>query len=158
MTVPFVRYLAFVGAALIGLLFVADWVWPTVPSAPSLPAQQSSQVSTESPVEQSIRIRSARRWPDKIDFDTTQPTVVPPPPAPMVAEAPPAPSAAAPVVADNSPLDARAEVKPLAKPATPAPKRHASRTRHHNNYGQSDYWGRPPTYAYAGPSWSFGRW
>jgi len=150
--VPFLRYLVFVGGALIALLFAADWVWP---SAPSAPAQQAS---TESPVEQTIRIHSARRWPDKIDFDTTQPTIVPPAPAvPVVAEASPAP--AAPVVAENSPLDARAEIKPVAKPA---PKRQA-RARHHNNsYGQPqpqpDFWGRPPTFASAGPSWSFGRW
>ena len=148
---PFLRYLVSVGGVLIVLLFAANWIWP---SAPPVPAQQPS---TESAVEKSIRIRSARRWPDKIDFDTTQPTIVPPPP--VVAEAPPAPPAPAPVVAENSPLDARAEVKPAAKPA---PKRQA-RTRHHNNYyaqpqPQPDFWGRPPTFASAGPSWSFGRW
>jgi hypothetical protein len=149
MAVPFLRYLVFVGGALVALLFAAGWIWPSVPTAPV------QQASTESPVEHSIRIRSERRWPDKIDFDTTQPTIVPP--APVVAEAPPAP--AAPVVAENSVLDARAEIKPVAKPA-PAPKRQA-RARHHNNNNaqpQPDYWGRPPTFASAGPSWSFGRW
>lgn len=150
---PFLRYLVSVGGVLIVLLFAANWIWP---SAPIVPAQQAS---TESSVEKSIRIRSARRWPDRIDFDTTQPTIVPP--APAVAEAPPAPPAPAPVVAENSPLDARAEIKPAAKPA-PAPKRQA-RARHHNNYyaqpqPQPDFWGRPPTFASAGPSWSFGRW
>jgi len=150
--VPFLRYFIFVGGALVALLFAADWVWP---SAPSAPAQQAS---TESPVEQTIRIRSARRWPDRIDFDTTQPTIVPP--APLVAEAPP-PAPPTPVVADNSALDAHAELKPPAKPA-PAPKRQA-RARHHNYYAQQqqpqpDFWGRPPTFASAGPSWTFGRW
>jgi hypothetical protein len=148
--VPFLRYLLFVGGALVALLFAVGWIWPSAPSA------LVQQASTESPVEHSIRIRSERRWPDKIDFDTAQPTIVPP--APVVVEAPPAP--AAPVVAENSVLDARAEIKPVAKPA-PAPKRQA-RTRHHNNNNyaqpQPDYWGRPPTIASAGPSWSFGRW
>ena len=145
----FLRYLVFVGGALLALLFAADWVWP---SAPSAPAQQAS---AESPVEQTIRIRSARRWPDKIDFDTTQPTIVPPPP--VVAEAPPAPPPAA--VAANSPLDARAEIKPAAKPA-PAPKRQAR--VHRRNYNpqpqpEPDFWGRP-AFASAGSSWTFGRW
>jgi hypothetical protein len=148
--VPFLRYFVFVGGALIALLFAADWVWPSASSAPV------QQASTETPVEQTIRIHSARRWPDRIEFDTTQQTIVPPP-ASVVAEAPPAPTA--PVVADNSPLDARAELKPVAKPA-PVPRRQA-RARHHNNYygqPQPDYWGRPPAFASAGPSWSMGRW
>jgi hypothetical protein len=147
--VPFLRYLVFVGGALVALLFAVGWIWPSTSSAPV------QQASAESPVEHSIRIRSERRWPDKIDFDTAQPTIVPPP-APVVAEAPPAP--AAPIVAENSPLDAHAEIKPVAKPA-PAPKRQA-RARHQNNYAQPqpDYWGRPPAFASAGPSWSFGRW
>ena len=85
---PFLRYLAFVGGALVALLFAADWVWP---SAPSAPAQQAV---SETHFEQTIRIQSARRWPDKIDFDTTQPTVIPPP-SPVVADAPPAPAIAA---------------------------------------------------------------
>ena len=55
--------------------------------------------------------------------------------------------------------DARAEIKPAVKPVA-APKRQA-RARHHNNYygqPQPDYWGRPPAFASAGPSWSMGRW
>src|ERR1700759_535305 len=61
--VPFLRYLVFVGGALVALLFAANWVWPGAPSAPV------QQASTETPVEHTIRIPSARRWPDKIDFD-----------------------------------------------------------------------------------------
>ncbi len=149
--VLFLRYIVFVGGTLIALLFAADWIWPSAPSA------TAQQASTESPVEHTIRIHSARRWPDKIDIDTTQPTIVPPQAA-VVAEAPAPPAPAA--VAENSPLDARAEIKPAAKPA-PAPKRQA-RVRHRNYNPQPqpepDFWGRPPAFASAGPSWSFGRW
>jgi hypothetical protein len=139
------------------MLFAANWIWPSEPKAPRQAA------SVESPVEQTIRIQSERRWPDKIVFDTNQPTIVPPP-APIVAAiAPPPP----PVVAANSPLDARAELKPAAQPVPP-PKRQA-KVRHHNNARpdnprpdtwQPNAW-RPNIFASAGPqapSWPFGRW
>lgn len=146
--VPFLRYFVFVGSVLVAMLFLADWIWPSAVPAPV--AKQAAAAA--SPFEQTIRINSARRWPDKIEFDTTRPTIVPQP-APVVAEAPPA--AAAPAVADNSALEARAEIKPAVKPA-PAPRRQA-RVRRHNT-PQQDYWGRPPAFASAGPSWSFNRW
>jgi hypothetical protein len=127
------------------MLFAADWIWPGDPKAPS------QAVSTESPVEQTIRIQSAQRWPDKVVFDTSQPTIVPPP-APVAAVSAPSP---APVVATNSPLDARAELKPAVQPP---PKRQA-RARRHNS--RPDTWRRPEAFAFAGPmapSWPFGRW
>jgi len=155
------------GCVLGAMLFAANWIWPTEPKAPSAQA-----ASAESPFEQTIRIHSARRWPEKIVFDTSQPTIVPPP-APFVASAPPP----APVMAANSPLDARAELKPAAPPA----KRQA-KVRHRNSrpdYYKPEGWSEPwrgqshdprhdprhdpwrHTFASAGPmasSWSFGRW
>jgi hypothetical protein len=35
-----------------------------------------------------IRIKTAHRWPEKIVFDTTSPTIAPSVPAPVLAEAP----------------------------------------------------------------------
>src|SRR6266545_1301166 len=113
----------FVGCLLVAMLFVANWIWPGEPKAPI----QVQAVSAESPFEQTIRIQSARRWPDKIVFDTNQPTIVPPPAPVAAASAPPPP----PVVAANSPLDARAEIKPVVQPAPP-PKRQA-KVRHHHS-------------------------
>jgi hypothetical protein len=140
------------------MLFAADWMWPTEPKPPSAHA-----ASVESPVEQTIRIQSARHWPKKIVFDTSQPTIVPPPSAAVAIPPPPAP-----VVAANSPLDARAEVKPAAPPKRQAKARHRnSRPASYRPEGWSDPWRGPArdpwrhTYASAGPmapSWSFGRW
>jgi hypothetical protein len=148
----------FVGCLLVTMLLAANWIWPSESKAPL------QAVSAESPFEQTIRIQSARRWPDRIVFDTNQPTIVPPP-APVAAASAPAP---APVVASNSPLDARAEIKPTVPPAPP-PKRQAKVRRRHSqpdNYnsrpdGWHDTWRQPDTFASAtpmAPSWSFGRW
>lgn len=145
---PVLRYFAYVGCLLVALLFAADWYWP---GESKLSAQQAS---AESPVEQTIRIQSERRWPDKIEFDTTQPTIIPSP-TPVIISSP-AP-AAAPVVAANSPLDARAEVKPAARPAPP--KRQAK--VRHRTPRQDYYYERRPAYASASPTspfWSFGSW
>jgi len=151
-----------VGCVLVALLLAANWIWPDEPKAP--PTQAAS---TESPFEQTIRIQSARRWPEKIVFDTNQPTIVPPP-APRVASLPPPPPPA-PVVADNSPLDARAQLKPLA----PTAKQRHARERHpasppdffnQRPDGWHDPWRDPwrqhsNAFASAGsPSWPFGRW
>jgi hypothetical protein len=131
------------------LLFVAGWAWPGDPVAPA------QQASTESAVEQTIRIQSERRWPDKIEFDTTQPIIVPPPTAVVIA----GPASAAPVGAANSPLDARAEAKPEVKSVlqpAPPPKRQA-KVRRHNS--RPDYWRSPSAVASANPmapSWPFG--
>ena len=144
---PLLRYFMFVGCLLVAMLFAANWIWPGEPKAPL------QAVAAESPFEQTIRIQSARRWPDKIVFDTNQPTIVPPP-APVAAVSAPPP--AAPVVAANSPLDARAEIKPAAQPAPP-PKRQAKVRRHHS---QPETW-RQDAFASAAPmapSWPFGRW
>jgi hypothetical protein len=144
--VPILRYFVSVGCALLALLLFVNWYWAGEPKVPG------QQASTESPVEQTIRIQSERRWPDKIEFDTTQPTIVPSPTPVIIAPQPPAP-----MVAANSPLDARAEVKPAARPAPP-PKRQA-RARH--RYPRPDPYGRPPTFASANPmapSWPFGNW
>src|SRR5262249_16304647 len=122
------------------------------------------QAAVESPVEHTIRIQSERKWPEKMVFDTTVPTIVPPPSQtiapPLVATAeaaaPPAPAAAA----TPAPVaEARAEMK---QPQRPAPRRQA-KVRHRNpqpdnNNGRPDFWGQPPsTFASASPGWSF-RW
>src|SRR5262249_4958035 len=71
--VPLLRYCAYVGCVLVALLFAANWYWPSQSN------RSAQQALAESPVEQTIRIQSERRWPDKIEFDTTQPTIIPSP-------------------------------------------------------------------------------
>src|ERR1700675_1813891 len=68
---PVLRYFIFVGGALLALLLVANAYAPPQPVA----AKADSVVATENPT---LRIRSDRKWPQAIVFDTTQPTIVPP--------------------------------------------------------------------------------
>jgi hypothetical protein len=129
------------------MIFIADWVWP---SAAPAPVQQAS-AQAEAPANSMIlRIQSARKWPDKIVFDTSAPAIVPSPALPVVA------AIAAPVVtataAAATPLDARAEMKPAAPPA--APKRQARVHRRSVRPAVS-------TWAYANPPpphWSSWNW
>jgi hypothetical protein len=65
---PVVRYFMYVGGALLALLFISGLFLPKSPvvdktdSAAELPA---------------IRIHSDRKWPERVVFDTSIPTVVP---------------------------------------------------------------------------------
>ena len=65
---PVARYFLFVGGVLLALLFVMDAVVPKAPVA----------ASTEASVDKSvIRIHSDRKWPERIVFDTSLPTIIP---------------------------------------------------------------------------------
>jgi hypothetical protein len=61
----------FVGGSLLALLFVADAYAPAQPVA-----ARADTIVAENPT---LRIRSDHKWPQAIVFDTTQPTIVPPP-------------------------------------------------------------------------------
>jgi hypothetical protein len=61
------KYFVFVGSMLLTLVFVADWFLPN----PPIPFPDRSQIETLT-----IRIASARTWPEKIVFDTRQPTII----------------------------------------------------------------------------------
>lgn len=80
------RYFLFVGGALMALLFAFDAF------APKASANNTAQ-ATASVDKSTLRIRSDQKWPEKIVFDTTQPTIVPKAaPAPQVALAGPEPA------------------------------------------------------------------
>jgi len=66
---PIGRYIAWVGASLLALLFAADWFLPK-----SLPETAGDPINR--PV---IRIASVQRPPERVVIDTSQPTTVPPP-------------------------------------------------------------------------------
>jgi hypothetical protein len=68
MVMPIGRYIAWVGASLLVLLFVANWFFPQ-----SLAEPAGDEVNR--PV---IRIVSIQQPPERIVIDTNQPTVVPP--------------------------------------------------------------------------------
>ena len=75
--VPIGRYIAFVGSLLLAIFFIADWYLPTAPT----------QSVTSREAEPIIRIKSDRKWPERMVFDTSAPTIVPQIP-PVVADAP----------------------------------------------------------------------
>jgi hypothetical protein len=67
---PLARYFLFVGGALMALLFAFDFFSPK--------AVADSGVQSAGTVDRStLRIRSEQKWPERIVFDTTQPTIVP---------------------------------------------------------------------------------
>ena len=80
---PLLRYFVFVGGVLLALLFISDAVLPKQPLPGFL-----SVASADLPL---VRIHSERKWPERIVFDTSLPTVKPV----IVAEAQPAPQAPA---------------------------------------------------------------
>jgi hypothetical protein len=75
---PIERYIAWVGASLLALLFLADWCLPQ-----SLP--EPARDAIDKPV---IRIATIQQAPERVFTDTSQPTIVPPPT--LVGEAVPA--------------------------------------------------------------------
>lgn len=80
---PLARYFVFVGGALMALLFAFDALSPK--------AVADSGVQSAAAIDKStLRIRSEQKWPDRIVFDTTQPTSAPKPvetPVAMAAQA-----------------------------------------------------------------------
>jgi len=108
---PLARYFLYVGGVLLALLFIVDAY------APSPPVVSSADTNIEKPI---IRIRSDRKWPERVVFDTSIPTIVPA----LVANAEagvPAPVADVPAKARA--LESFAELKPADpkqfKPADP---------------------------------------
>jgi hypothetical protein len=66
---PLARYFVFVGGGLLALLFVADFFSPK--------AVAESGIHSAGPVDKTtLRIRSEQKLPERIVFDTTQPTIV----------------------------------------------------------------------------------
>jgi hypothetical protein len=91
MVMPIGRFIAWVGASLVALLFVADWCLPK-----SLP--EPARGASNKPI---IRIASIQQPPERVVIDTSQPTIVPPPT--LVGDA---------VPAEPSPLQSYASTAP----------------------------------------------
>ncbi|MGD0848557.1 hypothetical protein [Bradyrhizobium sp.] len=70
---PLLRYFLFVGAALLALLFVVDAYLPKLPVADRANATNTA-ANTATGVSV-IRIHSDRKWPERVEFDTSLPTV-----------------------------------------------------------------------------------
>jgi hypothetical protein len=99
--VPIARYFIFVGGTLAALLLIADWCLPT----------PSAMFANQLVIDRSlIRIKSARKWPEKVVLDTSQSTITLPavegPPAAQSVRLPPDEAG------DQSNLEALAQLKP----------------------------------------------
>ena len=67
---PLARYFVFVGGALMALLFVFDFFSPKAVADNGIHSAATVDKST-------LRIRSEQKWPERIVFDTAQPTIAP---------------------------------------------------------------------------------
>jgi hypothetical protein len=83
---PVLRYFLYVGTALLVLLFAVDAYLPKLPAADNV--NTAANVASDLSV---IRIHSVQKWPERVEFDTSLPTV---PPAAVV------------LAANNVPADA----------------------------------------------------
>jgi hypothetical protein len=124
---PVLRYFVFVGGALLALLFAVDAFSSKAPDV----AVADASVTPENPT---LRIRSDRKWPERIVFDTSVPTVAPPAQIASSEVSPPPPAAAGEFTAKARVRESFAqfrpadESKPEAKPR-PQPKRKIARHR-----------------------------
>ena len=83
---PLLRYFIFVGGALLTLLFVVD---AFAPPLAVVAAKSQPDLSI-------IRIHSNQKWPERVVFDTSRPTMPPPQNVVMAAIPPAAPQATSP--------------------------------------------------------------
>jgi hypothetical protein len=101
--VPLVRYFVVVTGVLLAMLAVVNWSLPSPPPPPS----QEAEIDKST-----LRIRSERKWPQKIEFDTAMHPFI----APSALSIATAETAVRP---EKPPLDALAEAKPADKPSEP---------------------------------------
>lgn len=99
-SVPLVRYFVVVACVLLAMLAVANW---SLPNPPPLPSQETEVDKS------TLRIRSERKWPQKIEFDTAMDPFIAPSAPPAVATAAPAAAAA---TREKPALNALAQAKP----------------------------------------------
>ena len=81
---PLARYFSVVGSLLLALLFLADWYFPKLVAAPATAGVDKTI----------IRLHTAHKWPEATVFDTSLPTIVPPPEPLILAERRPPPPVA----------------------------------------------------------------
>jgi hypothetical protein len=130
------RYFIYVGGALLALLYAVDALVP----------QDAATASHSAPgVDKStVRIRSAQKLPERVVFDTSLPTIMPPAPAIQMAAAP-LPPAAGSVAQASDQAGARetfAQFVPAEAKKHEPPKRHKV-ARARSYYQQPMYAGQP---------------
>lgn len=128
---PIARYFLFVGGALLALLLAIDAFAPQQPVAVASQAAPSIDKTV-------VRIRSDQKPPERVVYDTSLPTIVPPVVV-AAAVAPPVPVAAAAADAQAKVRDTFAQFVPEAKKpdAQAQRKRKIAKARPHPMQGQS---------------------
>ena len=111
---PLARYFLYVGGALLALLFISD------PYLPKLPAAEWGD--SRSAI---IHIHSVHKWPERIVYDTSQPTLVPAQIANIEAKI-----AAPEIVASTAAREAFAQLQPSSR-LSDAKKLEPKLQRHH---------------------------
>jgi hypothetical protein len=123
---PVLRYFVFVGGALLALLFAVDAFSPKT-------ADVAVAAASATPENPTLRIRSDRKWPERIVFDTSMPAVAPPAQiAASEVSPPPPPATAGEFTAKARVRESFAQFRPAeeSKPeAKPQPKRKIARHR-----------------------------
>jgi hypothetical protein len=135
---PLARYFLFVGGVLLSLMFISDALLPSVPVA------ASTEAAADMPF---IRIHSDRKWPERIVFDTSIPTITPAPVATAEANVP-----SPPTVAD---VPAKVRVREAFAQLPPEPKKPESKPQRKRKIARSRV--APPTMLVAQqPRFGFG--
>jgi hypothetical protein len=127
---PLLRYFVVVGGMLLGLLFLADWYFPTSAAATA---------PFDNHVDRSIiRIHSLHKWPAAVQMDTRTPMPVP---DPVMAEA----------IAPGAPIERVKQAYAFEPPPQKAPEKPRRRTKlsrdhieHFANYQMPESRGWPP--------------
>jgi hypothetical protein len=149
---PVARYFLFVGAALLALLFAVDAFAP----------QQAAVASNGAPAVErvAVRIKSDQKLPERVVYDTSLPTIVPPAPTVVaaVARPPAAPDASAQArVRDTFAQFVPAEAKKL-EPQAPKKRRVARAHPSHPSQQPVRLAQQQPHFGFfGGPSWN-GTW
>jgi len=113
---PVARYFMYVGGVLLALLFAIDAL---VPQEAALASHSAPGIDKST-----VRIHSTQKLPERVVYDTSLPTIVPPAAKTVVAAAPPAPGASAPAhVRDSFAQLVPADAKKIDQPQAPKKRR-----------------------------------
>ena len=116
---PLARYFLFVGGVLLALLFISDLYLPKSPAAKRMDADLPAIP---------IRIHSDRKWPERVVYDTSLPTILPAAAPTQVAVADTG-ATVPPKITDLSAKAATREAFALVQPKKPQRKRTIARQR-----------------------------
>jgi hypothetical protein len=132
-SMPVARYFLFVGGMLLALLFALDAFAP----------QQMVVADNIAPSKTVMRIRSDQKWPERVVYDTSLPTIVPSAAATRIAAAPAEDVGAQARVRDSFAQFVPAEAKKLEKQPEPqAPrKRKIAKIRQPTRVAQQPHFG-----------------